>query len=352
MDTFLRFLAGTGLILVVTVACKDKGLRQDQLASVLTIDETGNSQISVCGEYSNGFFAYLESEKVLRVWRWDNSKIIEGSVIENLDETQIAFVAFDRYVRKSDSGIDVIKASNGVVIEQILVPFGWYLKWIASSRNGNYVAFVLNEDAALRPQGHEWGKFRIRAGLCGPDYRETNFNCVIQADPDGMNIRSICPSNDGRLIAIGGWNCGAAVIDIQRDKLLWSLRPSEEICSYYVVFSPNCEQVYFGGVSGVIFGCDSYSGEVISRWRLPIDSDSKTNRQVTSLYVSHDGDILAVTSGNLVYILDTRSGALLGTVDHGENIYAVSMSPETRHLATLSNKSIKTWKFGQRAKTE
>ena len=332
--------------LTISVACERQPRPHPRTlpTSQLSLEHVVKDELRTWGQCPDGVYAVSFNPHKFYAWKWKRSKRVQHAELDITTEKEHAWLGDEQYsVKQNDGAIHLRTFDGSSDLRKWALQWGWYLRWIGQSLTGKYVAFVLDEDSGVRPEGHDWDYHRVRIGMLGPDRATLEFDCIIREEPDAMNIRSAIPSNDGASVAVGGWNGGVAIADMHENKLLWSKRPPEEIVSYYVAFSKDSKTVFLAGASGYVFGLDTKTGKQISRWCATLSGKPEHGRQVTSLTVSRDGRYLAAGSGRLVFVFDIASGGVVDIVDHGLGTYVVAISPDSDMIATMSPEIIRTW---------
>jgi WD40 repeat protein len=217
---------------------------------------------------------------------------------------------------------------------------------LASGAKGEYAAVVLKEERGKHaPADHDPLNPRYRVGRIHLPTGELSW--VGQLTGRGIaTVRQLAVSDDGKYVAVGGWENGVALIDASQSKVLWSGRPPTEVSTGYVVFSADGLTLYSAGSEGCVYTIDTLTGKITSQWWASPLGRSIYGYRVSCLTVSGDGQWVAAGTGpeGHVYLFNTASPGKPRMLPHGLNtILAVSFSPDSQYLASVGGGSIKVW---------
>ena len=271
---------------------------------------------------------------------------------------RIAVIADGRYVglaRRANGEWPLVirRIKDGNTIASWDHPKGWRVDRVGVSANSKYVGVVLDEDPVSPLPGYRLSKQNLRIGLIGPEVAKLDWVLTLSGKKsEAQSIRQVRPSDDGGYVALAGWYYGAAVIDIRGRALLWVNRPKEEVGMVDVAFSPDQSVVYAGGGEGCVYGMETTTGRIKSRWFATKSGRSEYGQRISKVAVSPDGRFVVAGTGpdGIAYVWERQTGRRVRSVTHGHStILAVSFSPDSSAVATFVPGSIKVWGLPHRS---
>lgn len=315
------------------------------------MDWTGPKKLREWGQTPNGFYG-VSAELVLEVWKWDGDTVTKGSVTRLPDVLHTVVLPSGQYLANiADGDYPLVIAAVGTndVIKSWSHPAGWWYSHTGSSRNGKFAAVMLDESFAKPPPDHDTEKPRHKVGLI----EITSGKILWVAELTGRGggtIGQISVSDDGKYIAIGGWNNGVALVDTSLQQVLWAKRPPEAVSMGATVFSSEGDVLYVADEGGgCVYALDTKTGDVIRRWYATTTGEAIYGHRISCLALSPDGAWVAAGTGpeGQVFLLDTTSsGARPVLLPHGlSTILIVSFSPDSKHLASVAKGKIKVWEI-------
>ena len=298
--------------------------------------------------------------KVMDIWRWK-----QGSV-ERYLEVPLEKLNAMRYVLtgdgvclylplpliEADSTRRRICASKLPLTDPLRewdLPNGWYGELTQSSANAAHVGIVLREDFTAPAPDLSWDVTRRMIGLMSSDARDLKWVATLRAGHASGGIRSVLPSDDGAFIAVGGWDCGVAMIEVATQEVLWSQKPPEEACAFYVSFSPDSRVIYAGGTSGFVHAMDTRTGKLLWRACASPSGGEEYGHRLTCLEASPNGQWVAAGTGPLgtVYVFSAVDGKRIEKLQHASGMASIALvhfAPDSSALATFIPGTIKIWK--------
>ncbi|MHC4545742.1 MAG: WD40 repeat domain-containing protein [Planctomycetota bacterium] len=235
---------------------------------------------------------------------------------------------------------------------------GWYCKQLRSTRNGRFVAVLLDCDLnhwveGVSRRGDQRG---YRLGLIGPSPTDIQWlpQTFFRNKQNLPILRTVAASEDGNYVCIvgnidGGW---IMLADVVRKKVVWVKTPKREDILYGrwtvafndVCFSPDSKRIYVAGNTG-LFCIDTVTGKIIKQWPMG---------RAASVAISPDERLVAggLPGNGDVYICDVNSANPIGIpvlrLDTGQySVFGLAFSPDSKLLATegVITKNIKIWKM-------
>jgi hypothetical protein len=317
------------------------------------LERRGHGGFREWRQTADGFFVISVREKLLEKWKW-NGPTVEQDVVMELPDVVDTFLLPDDVcltnMRPGDKHIPwplaLVSLDSKEIIKKWDPPPGWTYFETGVSRNGKFGAVVLWEDLSNPPPGYDWENPRYRIGLVDIASKEIRWVAKFRGEVYGV-IGQISVSDDGRYIAMGGWDTSVALVDASQQKALWIKRPSGVISPGFVQFSPDGSILYAAGTGGgSVHALETKTGESIRHWCATDTGEDEYGYRISCLAVSPDGSWIAAGTGPLghVYLIDTRSDAkpvmLPHVLDKMTTILVVSFSPDSRHLLSLRTSRI------------
>ncbi|MHC4087410.1 MAG: WD40 repeat domain-containing protein [Planctomycetota bacterium] len=235
---------------------------------------------------------------------------------------------------------------------------GFFCEQLRSTRNGKFVAVLLDDDMDSYVEGvsrHGIDHRGYRLGLIGPSPTDIQWlPTFFRGEHSLPNLYAVAASEDGNYVCIVGNSSGGWIMlaDVVRKKIVWEKSPKREDILYGrwtvvfngVCFSPDGIRIYVAGNCG-LFCFETATGKIIKQWPTP---------RVLSVAVSPDERLVAIGEEGYhsVYICDVNSANPVGKpileLDTGQySPYSLAFSPDSKFLATegILNTNIKIWKM-------
>jgi len=319
-----------------------------------TLEWTGPEAFSQWDATLGGFFAIPSDPRFTTFdsWSWKDSTLVRNSVIElprGLDVTPLAEKKFaftptavlPRDPSESKSIWPLVLSSFDSPKEYIKkwdTPKEWSVSKIGGSQNGKFAAICMKGPPDFRDT-------RIQIGLLNVatqelrwvyDYRGRGIN--------GLSGYPITVSDDGKSIAIMGWNHSIAMVNTETEEMQEFKRPEGASVMQYCIFSPDGSILHVADSGGGIFVLNAQTGEVISA---TTKGKSIYGQRVSCFAVSPDGAWLAAGTGpaGQVFLFDVKNPENKPIMlPHGEGTtLIVSFSPDSKYLASVAGGLIKIW---------
>jgi WD40 repeat protein len=218
-----------------------------------------------------------------------------------------------------------------------------YYRVSRTSDNGKHLAFWAGPETS----SPDYGTNKVRLGMLASKADRIDWVTTMQCGTTTVNIGGVVPSNDGKYVALSGWDHGAALVDVPNKRVLWQRRPQHEVCFTDIAFSPDSELVYAGGAEGCVYGMKVQDGEIVSRWWASPNGKSEYGYRISTISVSPDGKFVAAGTGPTgdVYVFSTKDGSRRILNHGGSTILITSFSPDSKRLASFAAGQIKIWKL-------
>jgi WD40 repeat protein len=158
-------------------------------------------------------------------------------------------------------------------------------------------------------------------------------------------------SDDGRYIAVGGWNNGVLLADATTQKVLWRERPPPAISITQVCFSGDGQTLYAADESGpCVYILETKTGQPLGELYFSDTGEPGGKRRVACLTASADGAWLAAGTDTDARICLFRANSLkhkptIIQVSARPNVIrALQFSPDSTYLASVTWDNIRIWK--------
>jgi WD40 repeat protein len=311
------------------------------------------------GKTRDGVFGVSGKPEILETWKWKEGNL-RNEVRAELPEVLDPVILSDgRYVacRPPPNDIDncplvLSEYESKNVIHKWAPPPHWYYSKAGTSRNGKHLVVTAMVDPRDPPRNPKVGAAATRFGVVDSATMELRWIIAGLVMSQGDLVEMVV-SDDGKLIALGGWNNGVAVLDALAGTVLWSGRPPKSAVPQYVEFSPDGSALYAGdGAASGVYRLETRTGKVLGQWHATASGQPGADR-VSCIAVSPDGAWVAAGTAatGLVYLFDTTSKQkpmVLAHVSRGmASILVLSFSPDSRRLASAGGGLIKIWDVPQ-----
>lgn len=310
------------------------------------------------GQTPEGVFGLSVKPEILETWKWQNGTL-KKEVCADLPGLQEPVVlAGGRYVAIKPPGNEVDQwplvlatcGSQGDVLHKWPPPSGWRYDKVGTNRGGGCLAVTAAVDLVHPPPDYDYGpEDSTRIGLVDLSSMEIRWLTTLKTGGNAM-IREMVVSEDGKHIALGGWDNGVAVVSATAGKVLWSGRPPNSGVPQYVGFSPDGSSLYAGdGAANGVYRLETTTGKVLDQWFATESGNPAGGYRISCIAVSSDGTWVAAGAGRQVYLFNARSREKARVLAHGLNILEVSFSPDSRRLASVGGGEIRIWEIGPAA---
>jgi hypothetical protein len=306
------------------------------------------------GETGDGFFGTLSDR--MEAWVWDGAKLRLGQTTD-IPPHAYGFIALPKdhylgYIHPEGKGHARLLWGSPESREMPAAwapPQGWINETrydLAVSLNGKFVAAILQQDIFGQPPPN-YDPLNPRCRVCLIDLATLQPRSVGELSGHGnATIRQTAVSDDGKYVAVGGWNNGVALLDASQGKVLWMGRPPTEVSTGYVTFSADGLTLYSAGSEGCVYTIDTLTGKITGQWWATVSGKSIYGHRISCLTRSPDGKWVAAGTGpeGHVYLFNTASPAVPQMLPHGlGTITTVTFSPDSKYLASVAGGKIKVW---------
>ena len=239
----------------------------------------------------------------------------------------------------------ILRLEDGAVLREWVPPEYWWCCKAGGSANGNFVAVVMALSGSSPDK--KVGEDYVRIGLIDVSKRERKWVGEIRGH-GSATIRRVVVTDDGRYVAIAGWNAGTAMVDTEKGQVIWAKRPSGEVSTGYAAFAPDGKTIFTAGSAGCVHEMEVTTGKVLSqRWATSTGKSIYAHR-ISALAISSDGKRLAAGTGpeGEVYVWDLDKKARPRVLHHGwGSINIVAFSPDARNVVSVGAGELKVWRL-------
>ena len=241
----------------------------------------------------------------------------------------------------------LVRTEDGEVLKEWNMPDGWWTPRAGGSQNGKFIACMARE--GVEAAGYDFsGPERARVALIDVERRELVWVADLVGHGAGT-VRMIVISDDGRYIAVAGWNNGTAMVDAKEGKVIWAKRPEHEISTGYAAFAPGGNVLYTAGSEGCVYCINCEDGSVEKELWATSTGESIYGHRISALAVSSDGKWLAAGTGpeGEVYVWNLEGDGKPHVLQHedGCSIEIVAFSPDSKNVVSVGGGRLKVWRL-------
>jgi WD40 repeat protein len=342
---------------IATVSCGKPNPKSGQVGPIQNSAWTGRpGNLGEWGYVTDCLFGTLATtdpeKRLLVIWKWRDDSISEAGVLPLPKSTNILPVSgglcgLSLYPGNdfSDWPYALLDVANNRAIKQWSAPKGWTISHAGASLNGKFISLVATD--GVDADGYKFEHDRARVAIIDVDKPELRW--VSNLDGHGAGtIREIAITDDGRHVAVAGWDNGTAMVDAKEGRVLWAKRPEGEVSTGYAAFAPDGKLIYTAGSEGCVYAIDVATGNILGkRWATSTGQSIYAHR-ISALAVSPDGKWLAAGTGpeGEVYIWNSEKQDKALVLNHGHGtILIVAFSPDSTKLASVGSGILKVWQL-------
>ena len=313
---------------VIFIAIIVSNLRSSVVAQLVLPFNNGIANLSTCGN----LLSAVSNDNKIYVWDWTNtSKKPREGIVESV---QAALLTPDTVVSVKHTNPD------SVVISEL-------------DANETQRKIYLLSDSGTAFLGVNRDRSRIVLLLVRNNNRSETLNIdlldvltdsqrvqpIFTIKSESGNIGHLAVSNDGnRVVVVGerndhGW---MFVADLKEKRLVWQKEMPDFKKIFRATFSADGKIIYVRGTDSTLLLFNTDTGEEIRRL-LPVKENKSTYRimPVQAVEVSHDGSFVASAVVSTIYIWDTKTVKILGSLSGCQKILSsIAISPDSKLLAT------------------
>jgi len=335
----LAAAAIVALLCVATVSCRGRK-PPPQLSPSKEIRWLGKGGgFAVWGATNDGIYGVHVKPNVFEIWKWDGPELNSYLSIPLSDTLTVVPLPGDRYAASFRMHpVQVLDAREDKVIRSWGYEQGWGVSILGLSRNRAFIVAVMQPE---RPTFEEPDKLGIR--LLDVERLELRRCEDITGEGYGA-LSSAAVSDDGKHIAIGGWDNLVIVLDAVSGREVWRGRPPDSPLKD-VVFSSNGATIFATDPIGMVYEMDFRTGKVKGRWCATSSDEPIYGQRISALAVSPDEKWIAAGTGpeGEVYLWNTQTGRKW-LLNHGLiTILVVSFSPDSKHVVSMAGGMLKIW---------
>ncbi len=236
------------------------------------------------------------------------------------------------------------------ILESWHIPKGWSIRCAGSSANLKFVGIITSD--GIDAEDYEWPRRRSRVALIDVERRELFWLVELDGSKGSgiSTVGTIVVTDDGRYVAVVGWDNGVAMVDVEKREVIWSKKPPGEYSSSYAAFSPDGKLLYAVGSASCVYVMDVATGDIVEqRWATPT-GEAIYGYRATAMGLSRDGSRLSVgiaPTGD-IYVWDLESNDDPVILPHGYgSLLITAFSPDATRLVTVGGGRLKLWCLDQ-----
>ncbi len=311
---------------------------------------TGPTGFGGYGQTQDGFFGVCAKTDVFHEWKWDGATLKRIKGVQLPSMLRVTPLAKGLYVGCKDPGSDtapwpMVMARLGAkdIIKKWEAPGGEGYSFrgsIGISRNRAFAAITQGDDA-------HWENRGFRVGILNVATKELRWVVEHRGEIYG-DMREIAVSDDGKYIALPGWNHGMALVDVQAQEIRHYVRPPGVNGFLYSRFSSDGKTLFAADAAGgFVYALETKTGKVLRRWCATETGDSIYGHRISCMAVSPDDAWIAAGTGPMgqVFLFSTalpESKPVL--CPHGLiTTLIVSFSPDSKYMVSVAGGKIKIW---------
>jgi WD40 repeat protein len=325
--------------------CNEKSTGMEPIEKMTWCGEGGG--FADWGLSTDGFWGVSVRPEKLDYWQWQEETLekIHSRKVPPLLHLQISSPS--SYLAQTESRASNepwplvhARLSDDKPLYRREVPTGWRFYRLAVSSNAKFGAFL------LRQRDPPFEAYLI---ACFPMERPDEIRTLSFEGDGGGTVRKLIVSNDGRYVGLGGWANGVKIADMRAETILWTKRPKEEISITGIRFSQDGSRVYAVGGVGCLYQFNTKTGKIEKRlWTTSEGKPSYKGERATCMATSADGKWIAAGTGpaGKAYVWRIDGDSKPTVFNHGlGTLILVSISPDSKHIATVTPGMIKIWKM-------
>ena len=315
-------------LVVIFITIIVSNLRSSVVAELTLPLNNGIANLSTCGN----LLSAASNDNKIYVWDWTNlSKKPRQGIIES---DQAVLVTPDTVVSVKRANPDSVAISGldvNVTRKELYLPSGSGTAFLSVNQDRSIIILLLaRSDTYSVMTKFDFFDVSIDAERVEP---------ILTVDSESGSAGHLAVSNDGnRIVVVGerndqGW---MFVADLKEKRLVWQKEMPDFKKIFRAAFSADGKIIYVRGTDSTLLLLDTDTGEEIRRL-LPVKENKSTYRimPVQAVEVSHDGSFVAAAVVSTVYIWDTKTVKILGSLGGSQKILSsIAISPDSCLLAT------------------
>ncbi|MBN1796875.1 MAG: hypothetical protein JW804_09405 [Sedimentisphaerales bacterium] len=321
----LVFVVALSIIFIVIVV---SNYRSPFIAKLNMPLNNGIANLSTCGN----LLSATSNDNKIYVWDWTNlSKKPREGIVESV---QAALVTPDTFVSVKHTNPDSVVISGLDANEtrrKIYLPSDSDTAFLGVNQDRSRIVLLL---ARNNNSGET-----VNIDLLDVLTDSQRVRPIFTIDSESGNIGYLAVSNDGNRVVVVGESNGQGwmfVADLKEKRLVWQKEMPDFKKIFRAAFSADGKNIYIRGTDSTLLLLNTDTGDEIRRL-LPVKENKSTYRimPVQAVEVSHDGSIVTAAVVSTVYIWDTKTVKILGSLGSGQKILSsIAISPDSKLLAT------------------
>jgi WD40 repeat protein len=288
----------------------------------------GIANLSTCGN----LLSAASNDNKIYVWDWTNlSKKPQEGIIESDQAVLITPETVVSVKRANPDSVVISGLDANKTRKELYLPSGSGTAFLGVNQDRSRIVLLLARS--------DTGGSAVKIDLFDVSIKAQRVQPIFTIDSESGNVGHLSVSNEGNHVVVVGEMNGQGwmfVADLKEKRLVWQKEMPDFKKIFRAAFSADGKIIYARGTDSTLLLLNTDTGEEIRRL-LPVKENKSTYRimPVQAVEVSPNGNLVAAVIGGGVYIWDTKTVQILGSLDGSQKILSsIAISPDSQLLAT------------------